>query len=81
MHDITKKTVSEDYSSKMQNLLNRHFNPTKCQYYSNTIIFIFGERGVRNVIKLRNDGFEGNTKNVLLFFRIMKPGRKVFWLI
>lgn len=21
-----------------------------------------------NVIKLRNDGFEGNTKNVLLFF-------------
>lgn len=25
----TKTTVSEDYSSKMQNLLNRHFNPTK----------------------------------------------------
>lgn len=25
----TKTTVSEDYSAKMQNLLNRHFNPTK----------------------------------------------------
>ena len=24
--------------------------------------------GLPNVIKLRNDGFEGNTKNVLLFF-------------
>ena len=24
--------------------------------------------GYPNVIKLRNDGFEGNTKNVLLFF-------------
>ena len=23
---------------------------------------------IGNVIKLRNDGFEGNTKNVLLFF-------------
>ena len=26
------------------------------------------EGGKPNVIKLRNDGFEGNTKNVLLFF-------------
>lgn len=26
------------------------------------------KNNVGNVIKLRNDGFEGNTKNVLLFF-------------
>ena len=26
------------------------------------------EKKKGNVIKLRNDGFEGNTKNVLLFF-------------
>ncbi len=34
-----------------------------------------------DVIKLRNDGFEGNIKKCAPLFRIMKPGRKVFWLI
>ena len=31
-------------------------------------VFRKKKRDLRNVIKLRNDGFEGNTKNVLLFF-------------
>lgn len=32
--------------------------------------FLYQKKKVfsHNVIKLRNDGFEGNTKNVLLFF-------------
>ena len=31
--------------------------------------FVYKKTGIIiNVIKLRNDGFEGNTKNVLLFF-------------
>ena len=41
-----------------------------CNKIKSYIIEYYGENKVEisNVIKLRNDGFEGNTKNVLLFF-------------
>ncbi len=45
-------------------LLDKSYKKTT-KYFQNTLKT---DSKLSNVIKLRNDGFEGNTKNVLLFF-------------
>ena len=49
--------------------LRNHYNEIskQCREENEAVIITVNGR-IRNVIKLRNDGFEGNTKNVLLFF-------------